>query len=247
MSTTTEPAPGGSPDTTALDTSSAAPLADPPQPPKPPASTTATDADKVRMTPAQFKERQEEAATAAQRKLLKDLGFEKPEDAKSALARLQALENEKLSEGERLAKQLKELQAAVDSSKPLAGLASEAVGELLATLPEAQRKAIEEEAGDNPAEKMRLVRIMRKLAPPAASHAAADVAAGQSAAAPSTTTAAPLPPAPPATTALPPGAPRQSAVKSKWDQWQEKVSRGDRTADLFYTMNARAIEASRPH
>lgn len=244
MSTTTESAPGGSPDTSALDTPNAAPPADPPAPPKPPASPPVSDADKVRMTPAQFKERQEEAATAAQRKLLKDLGFEKPEDAKSALARLKALEDKELSDTERAEKARKELEREVESAKPIKAVAADAMSELLATLPEAQRKAIEEEAGDSPQERMRLYRLTRKLMPSAPIGDTPSPAAPP--AAPSTP-AAPPPPAPPATTAPPPGAPRPGAVKSKWDQWQEMVSRSDRGADIFYNLNARAIEASRPH
>lgn len=214
-------------------------------PPAPPASPTATDADTVRMSSAKLKERLEESATAAQRKLLKDLGFEKPEDMKGALKRLKDLEDEKLTAEERTRKQLKELSDAAEAAKPIAALAKDAVEELFATLPEDQRKVIDETANGDPAERLRLIRFARKLAPP--STLAPQQPASQTLAIQPPPPAAPPSQTPPATTAPPPGAPRPGAVKTKWEQYQEMLTAGQQAqATIFYSLNERAIRASAP-
>lgn len=239
MSNATEGAPPAAPVGTTPPIDPPAPIV-PAAPLAAPASTPATDADTVRMTPAQLKARLDEQSAAAQRKLLKELGFEKPEDVKSAAARLKALEDEKLSEQERTQKQLKELAAAVEANKPLATLASEAVDELFKALPAEQQAVIDDEAKGDPAARMRLIRLARRLMPatPPAPIVVAP-AAGTPPAAP------PLPP-PPASTTPPPAAPRPGVVKTKYEQYQEMRAAENPMADIFFSLNERAIKASTP-
>lgn len=214
------------------------------------ASAPAVDEKFVKMSSEAFAKRQAEAAESAQRKLLKDLGVDKPEDLKAALASLKALQDEKLSDKERTEKQIRELEKASEKGSKSAALAIEAVNELFASLPEDQRAAIDEMANGDPAERLRLIRFARKLGsvpvpaiPPAAVPGTAPPAQAATGTPPP---AVPPAPPPPANLAPPPGAPRSSAQKTKHDEYQELQRTDPKKATVFFMLHERAINASAP-
>lgn len=215
-------------------------------PAAPLATLPASDADTVRMSSAALKKRLEDEAATAQRKLLKELGVEKPEDLKTALASLKTLQEEKLSAEERTQKRLADLTEKASAGEKHATLAKKAVDTLFATLPEDQQKAIDEMANGDAGERLRLIEFARRLGPaatttaaPGASPAGAPPLANQPPAAP------PLP-ASPATTAPPAGAPRPSAVKTKYDEYQDLQKTDPNRATVFLMLHERAIKASTP-
>ncbi len=257
----TEGAPSGAPASTIAPagdppaaTTQAAPSAATTQQPAAAAQAAPGDDKIVRMSPEQLAKRLGEASESAQRKLLKDLGVDKPEDIRTALANLKALQDEKLSVEERTQKQLKEFEKAAEKGAKSATLAADAVNELFALLPAEQQAAIDEIAAGDPGERLKLLRLAKKLGPAPAPAAAAGAAAAATAAgagatppgtAPGAAPTTPNPP-PPANLAPPPGAPKSSAQKTKYDEYQELLKAGDKKATVFFMLHERAINASAP-
>lgn len=195
--------------------------------------------------PSWLKDRLLKAEARATAKLLKDFGFDKPEDVKSRLAKAKELEDAQLSDQERMAKKLEELTREAQAATGVTAVATDAVQELFDLLPEHAKAAIEELQPQSAADRLKLVRAFRKMASGAASSAPATGAAPTGAPAPA---AAPPPPplTAPVTAAPPPTAPRPSGGKTKWDEFQELNKRFPIAAGVFEEAHRKEIEASRP-
>ena len=176
----------------------------------------------IKLTSGQLKERLSESSASARKALLKDLGIESQEKLKERLDRLTALENEKLTVEERTKKELAELGERAKAADSHSTTAQAAVEALFATLTDAQKAAIEEQAPASAAEKLKLITFVRKLGG-----------------------TAPALPAAPATTAPAAGAPKPSGVKTAFERWSE-MKPNSFTRDAFYQSNSAAIEATRP-
>lgn len=204
-----------------------APAAPPPAAaaPPPPAEPT------ISMPSAAFKSRLDEERSKGAAKLLKDLGFEKPEDAQAALKALKAREDADLSEKQRLEKRVKELEALEPKAKAYEAQLTAIVEEQFAALPENIQKAIDDVAGGVATERARVMKTFRAhglIGGPAAP-------------------AAPKPPGP----ANPPGPnspppPPAVATNTKFHEWQEKAKSSRVAGAIFYRDHHAEIEASRP-
>jgi pyruvate dehydrogenase E2 component (dihydrolipoamide acetyltransferase) len=184
-------------------------------------------------------QRTEEAARKA---LLKDLGVEDPKDAKKALAdykaRIEAEKseltkaNERASANEAAAKERDVYRAKVET---WAKAEFDKLGD-------AQKAAIERLAGDDPLKRADAIELLR----PTWGASALPAGTAPAAAAPAAP-AAPAPIAAPANIAPPPAAPRPSTVQTPWDKFQQiQKEQGHYAASLFYQLNSRDIEISRP-
>lgn len=193
--------------------------------------------------PSWLKERLSRAATSAQAKLLRELGFDKADDIKGRLAKAKELEDAQLSDQERTANKIKELTTAAESATKYSTVAAEAVKELFEALPEAHRVAIDELDPQTPEDRLKFIRAFRKLGGSTTPTTSAAPATGQPVAA---APAAPPPLAAPITTAPTNGAPRPTTPRSKWDEYSDLEQTNPRAAGLFYSLNQRAVEASRP-
>lgn len=168
----------------------AAPIAPIVTPEVPPAAPAATAEEKVTMTPAQLKARLAEEREKTEKRVAAELGVSVA-DAKAAMAKAKALEDEKLTETERLKnrnaeleKQIVEREAAArrEGARPYAE-------SQMAALTEAQRAVVTGFAGDDPLEQ---IKAIKALSPTWAAAPAAPPP--------------PAPLAPPANTAPPAGA-----------------------------------------
>lgn len=215
----------------------------PPVIPSSPKPKVAGDADVRSMPAAEFNKRLAEAQAAGEKKALAAFGADKPEDVKARLARLKELEDEKLSDKDRMEKKLAELQALADARKSVSSVADDAVKELYDALPEQIRRAVDELNPKNAEERFKYVRAFRN--------------AGLAAAAASTTQTTPTgqqpqtsppplaAPAAPANSGAAPGAPKP-ATRTKLDEYNELAAKNTYAAGAFYQANKAAIEAARP-
>lgn len=208
--------------------------------PAPAAPTPATQSDD-RAEPHWLAARLQRTEEAARKALLKDLGVEDPKDAKKALAdykaRIEAEKSELQKANERAASNE---AAAKERDIYRAKVESWAKAEFDG-LSEGQKAAIERLAGDDPLKRAEAIELLRPT------WASAAPAVGAPAAAAPAAPAAPAPIAAPANIAPPPAAPRPSAVQTPWDKFQQiQKEQGQYAASLFYQLNSRDIETSRP-
>lgn len=203
----------------------------PPAPaPAPPEKGGAKDAvEQITLPKDAFDERLKKAGDAAARKLLKDLGFEKAEDATAALSTLKKLQDEQLTDLDRHKKRVKELEPLEAEAKEYRGIVEKMVEERFKTLPDSVQQLIDEEAKGDPRARLRHIKLLEA--------AGAIKGAG----------APPAPPAPAnkAPAGAPPPAPN-GGPKSKYDEWLEMKDTNPSRASVFYQIHAPAIEASRP-
>ncbi len=185
----------------------------------------------VRMTPAQMKERLDETRSATEKALLKKLGYESVSAAEKANKAFKDWQDGQLNEQQKLAKQVEEMRPAAERVKVLEERYAAVVARQMASLPESIRKAIEA-AAEGPEATARLIDAFE---------ASGAIEMARKAAGPP-----PIVP-PGATTAPPAGAPRSTAPRTKWDEFQERLASGSQiAADIFYQTNRHEIERSRP-
>ena len=179
----------------------------------------------VSMTSEQLKARLEEERSKGAKAILKKFNFEKEEDLAAAFKTLEDLKTEKLSESEKAAKRLKELEPYESKFKTLESEYASMVEEQFSALPENVQKAIDDVAGGKPAERARVMKAFR----------ANGLIAAQ-------------PPgiASPKTTAPTQQAPTPAPTKSKFDEWSELKATNPILASFFYKTHTTDIEASRP-
>lgn len=212
-----------------------------------PASTAHGAPAPVALTSDQLRQRLAEERAKGTTEALKRFGAEKPEDLEAKLKRLADLESEKLTAEERTAKQLADLTKAAESGKLYESVATTAVAELFEALPDAAKAAITELAPKTPAELLAHVRAYRKLvaALPVTPPVAPAPPAAQSVPALPAPPTPPPPPAAPVTTTPAHGAPRAGG-KTPFETYSDMKARNDPSAAMFYALNRRDIEASRP-
>lgn len=207
-----------------------APAPDPGADPTPEPTPQATPGAPVQLTSDQLQKRLQEEREKARVRLLKDLGFEKAEDVRTRLQKAKELEDAQLSELERAQNRVKELEPEAQRATKLAERFAAMVDERLQALPEAQREIVEQEAGDDPEERLRLMRVLK-------------VASGNGSDATGDDPPKPKP-APANTSGGTPPVP--SNPRTKFEEWQAMKQRSGMAADIFYRANHHAIEASRP-
>jgi hypothetical protein len=165
--------------------------------------------------------------------LLKSLGFESEAAAKRALEDAKKAELEKLSEAERLAAKIKELEPAAARAALLEERLKAQAEARLAALPEKAREIITRRAGDDVEKRLELIEL---LAESGALAGATQPAQAQA-----------QPAAQPISTSAPAGAPKPATPPTAYEQWQQRIKdHGAMGADLFYAANRKAIDDSRP-
>jgi hypothetical protein len=222
----------GAPDTTS--NGGTPPAATPPAP----AATAAAPAP-VGINSEQLTARLREAEAAGVKKLLKELGFEKPSDVKAVLKIAKDQQDSELTERQRIEKERDELKPRAAKADSLETLVAAMVEEQFTGLPEAAQTAIDEVAKGDAQERLRMMQVMRKAGflNGAAPHAAAPTTSGAP---------APAPKPAPATTAPPANAPKPGAVRSKWDEYQDLNKKNETLGSIFYQTHRIDIEQSRP-
>jgi hypothetical protein len=231
MSEDNTPPPGGDP--------TDPPTGDPPSPATPPAPPSSAPVPSgpalVSMTSEQLAQRLREAESSAEKKFLKSVGFEKATDLKAILKLAKDQADADLSDKEKLERQVAELTSKAAKADALEAWKNAAVEEQFNALPETTRVLIDEDAKGDADERIRMMRIARKLgmlAPPA----------------PGTKEPPVTPPAlkPPANTAPPPNAPPSKSAPTKWDEYQALEKKNPMQASIFYSSHKHAILASKP-
>lgn len=182
-------------------------------------------------------------ADRAQRKLLKQLGFEKASDAEAFAAAARAAADEKRTELERLTLQLAEAQKGTARAKELEDVVTRLTSSELARLPEKVRAVVVAKHPDNPQAQITLVETMREMGlleanPQPPSPPAAPAQTG--------TTPVSAAPAAPANNGSTAPAPQPQQARTAYEMFIAKKSTDKFGADLFYQANKSAIEASRP-
>lgn len=214
-----EPVPGA-PAPTGGDPPKPAPV----EPPKPVDITMSNEALNKRL--ADERDAHEKKVRAS---ILKDLGVDKFELAKDAVAKAAKLEQESLSELEKRDLRIKELEPHKQAAERVGSRFKALVDGEFGKLPEAAQKAIDEHAGGDAEKRFDMIELMRK--------SGALEALGKS--------GEPPKPAPPASGGPPP-APPPSGKLSKFQEWEAMKTRSSVLGDLFYQSNQREIESSRP-
>jgi hypothetical protein len=191
------------------------------------ADTSAQKPEPVGITSEQLKGRLDEERAKGRNAVLKELGFEKYSDLQTALKLAKEMQDSQLSEREKLEQQIKELSPRAKRAEKYEKLLASVIAEQFSALPENVRTAIDEQAKEDPEERLRLMSVM-KAAGLIGQAANSNAQKG------------------PATTA-PPGAPAPRPVRSKWDEHQGLLKAGRLAqADIFYAANALDIQRSRP-
>jgi len=188
--------------------------------------------------------RLKQAQESAQRKLLNELGFPDLEAAKDQIQKAKQIEEASLTEQERVAKRVAELEPQAQRATVLEKRYAALIEEQFAALPEAQRSAIDAVANGDPEKRHEYMSVFRAAGvvdAPASPETGPALNNGEPAAgaAPDATTK----PAPVTTT--PPGSPPTPAQpRNRWEEYQALTN--PMQAAIFYRANKREIEASRP-
>lgn len=193
-------------------------------------------AQPIGITSEQLSQRLAEERGKGAAALLADLGFQKPEDAKAFFKSAKDMQQAQMSEQEKLAQRVKELEPHAQRI-PLLEQRIKAVSDReFATLPEAARTAIDKQAGGDPEKRLTLIELMRDsgLLPQAG---ATSQAAPQAAPA-----AAPL-----LTTAPPANQPPPGNAPTAYQKWQSLKSNGRHmAADAFFALHQQEITKTTP-
>ena len=172
---------------------------------------------------ARFAEEREKA----RQKLLKELGYDKPDDLKAVLAAAREMQDKQLTEQQKLARERDELKPRAERATLLEQRLASLAQRELASLPDAARTAVTKHAGEDPERVLATIEMFRDAG-----------LIGVAAATPAT------PEAPkPATSAAPANAPKPAGGRSKFDDWKAKSGMA---ADIFYSLNQAEIEKTRP-
>lgn len=230
-----------------------APVIAPPPAPQPrvdpPAPTLHVEAEPLKYAPPQaapakappagdgdppwLPERLTKAKAAAQNQLLNELGFPDVESAKKRLEAAKVLEEASLSEAERTAKRLAELEPMAARAAALEQRLAAVVESQFAGLTPEQQSAVDSVAQGDPERRLELISVL--------------AAAGLTAAppVPVTQTEATTPAATPPATTTPPGSPPAPApTRTKFDEWQSLTDPIAKA--IFLRLNKREIDATRP-
>jgi len=213
----------------------------PPAATPPAAAAPAATPAPVGINSEQLTARLREAEANGVKKLLKELGFEKPSDVKAILKIAKDQQDADLTDKQRIEKERDELKPKASKADALELLVSAMVEEQFTGLPEAAKTAIDEVAKGDAQERLRMMQVMRKAGflNGAAASVAAPVAGTNGAAAPVAKPA-------PVTTAPPANAPKPGGVRTKWDEYLDIKKRNDTQGAIFYQTHAIDIEQSRP-
>jgi hypothetical protein len=165
--------------------------------------------------------------------LLKDLGYEKPEDLKSALKSLKDLQDAGKTEKEKLEARLKELEPKANRHDAVTTMLNGLVETQFNKLPEAVRKAIDAKANGDADKRLEAISLLEAsgLLNPAVPAPA--VPPGPS-------------PVPPPASVTPSPAPPPSGAPSKFQEWELMKARHPIAGDIFYQQNTTEIERTRP-
>jgi len=173
--------------------------------------------------PAWLPDRLKQARATAQKQLLQELGVTDPGDVKAKLAELDKLKTAQLTDQERIAKQLAELQPKADLADKLQAQFSSIVDSQFSALPEMQQAAIDSVASGDAGKRWELMQVLR------AAGGAVIAAAARPA---NTAPAAPPPPAP-------------TQPQTPFQRWEALQKTDPVQASIFHQLNAFAIEQSR--
>lgn len=114
------------------------------------------------MSSEAFNERVHKAQEAAQRKLLRELGYDKVDDVKATLKTAKQMQAEKLSETERLQAQIKDLEPKAAKADQLGKRFAAQVEVEFAALDEKMREAIDEVADGDAEKRFDQMQVFRK-------------------------------------------------------------------------------------
>jgi hypothetical protein len=159
------------------------------------------------------------------RELLESHGLKSPDELQTSLDELKKLKESTLSEAEKQAARLKELEPLAEEGKRIKTTFAELVQERFEKLPEAQQKAIDDVASGDPELRWRMLKVAE----------AGAAAAG--------------PPKPTPASTVHPGAqpaPQPTSPDTAFGIWQRKQAEDPMGASLYYRLNSIAIEKSRP-
>lgn len=161
--------------------------------------------------------------------ILADLGVDKFESAKDAIAAAAKLKQESLSELEKRDLRIKELEPHKVAAERVGTRFKALVDAEFGKLPEAAQKAIDEHAGGDAEKRFDMIELMRK--------SGAIEALAKS--------GEPLKPAPPGSLGPPP-APLPSGAETAYQKYEAMRKSMPMAADIFYQTNQREIERTRP-
>lgn len=198
-------------------------------PPPAPAPPAAGEPAEVRMTSDALKARLADERAKERKSWLKEHGFADEEAFKSHLKVSKELADAKLSEDERVKKQLKELEPKAARADLLEARMKKDVETRFAALPEDVQKRIDAEADGDWEKRDAFMRVLG----PAASAGATAATEKPKAAAPANTTTAP--PAPPNTTA-----------PTAFEKYQELQKTDPMGASIFFSCNQLEIQRTTP-
>lgn len=226
--------------TPAVETPAPAPVVAAPVAPSPPATPS---------EPAWLPDRIKRAEETAVKAALKQLGFDKPGDAKAALDELKRRQDAEKSESQRLTEENASLKARAAKADEYELIYRAQVDAELAKLPKDQQDLVTELAGDDIAKRAKAIERLKASAAVASTEAAArqaaEAAAKPAVAAASPAPAAPVAPAPSATTAPTTSspAPVSATGESHLATWQRLREENRILAANYRLTHLKAIEA----
>lgn len=189
----------------------------------------------VHLTSDALAKRLEEERASARTRLLKELGYEKAEDLKGALAKAKSIEDASLTEQQRTAKLLEELTPKAKRADTLSATLTKFLAAEEAAIPEAKRGLLDlAPLSDNPEARLEWIATAK-------ARGLFTDAAPQPPALP--------PPAKPATTLAPsgPATPKAPGTLTAYEQHQALVKSGQTLRAAAYAqLHAREIAASKP-
>lgn len=191
----------------------------------------AVDPATVSMPSDAFKARLDETAAKAAAKLLKKYGFADEAALEAQLKTAKQLADEKLSESEKAANRIKELEAYEAKAKDLeARVQARTEREFSALTPEHQA-LVEKMARGDKSQFEHVIETLRESGMLAGSAAPA-------------APAAPVQAAP--KTVSPEPAPKPSGTQTKYEEWKAMEARHPSLGAMFFQFNQHEIEATRP-
>lgn len=201
----------------------------------------------VTMTSDVLSKRLAEEREAARRGVFKKFGVEKESDLEARLAELAQLKQASMTEQEKVAAKLKELEPQAQRAKKLEALLNTAVQREIASLPEQVKAKLVESAGENLEEQMKYLEFLRGTGLLGAAIGQQQGGQGtQQGTAGGNGGQQPQTP-PPANTGGGAGAPRPAGQRTKWDDYQDVITRhGPMAGEMFYLGNKIEIDRSRP-
>jgi len=193
---------------------------------QPPAASASSQNDTA---PAWLPERLKQAKESAERAILEQLGVQNVDDLKSRLTKARELEQQQMTESEKAAARIKELESSLPKLQQAESTLKSMIEDQFESLSDAQKAAIDAVANGDAMSRWQLMQVVRAAS------------AGQE--------TQPAPPKPPAQT-VPAGTPRPPAApapaQTKFEMWQDRSKRNPIEASIFYNANMAEIERTRP-